>query len=67
VEIVNRRKVLNCIPYVNDLDMSVRRNFSRGDATSTLCLSFSGCWWCRANGCSQNASRFLHRKENALR
>jgi len=44
--------------------MGVRRNFSRGGATSTFCLSFSGCWRCHENGRSQNALLFLHHKEN---
>jgi len=35
-------------------------------ATSTYCLSFSGCWRCSANGHPQNALLFLHHKENAL-
>ena len=30
-----------------------------GGATSNFCLSFSGCWRCNANGCSQNALPFL--------
>ena len=42
----------------------VRRNFSRG-ATSTFCLSFSGCWRRNANRRSQDALPFLHHKENA--
>ena len=45
--------------------MGVRRNFSRGGAKSTFCLSFSGCWRYNANRCSQNASLFLQHKENA--
>jgi len=32
----------------------------------TICLFFSGCWQCDAIGRSQNASPFLHHKENAL-
>jgi len=44
--------------------MGVRRNLSRGRATSTFCLSFSGCWRCNANGRLQNPLLFLH-KENA--
>jgi len=39
--------------------MGVSRNFYRGEATSKFYLSFSGCWRCNANGCSQNASPFL--------
>ena len=34
---------------------------------STFYLSFSGCWRCSANGRSQTALHFLHRKENAPR
>ena len=45
--------------------MGVCRNFSKGDATSTFCLSRSGCWRYNANGCSQNALLLLHHKENA--
>jgi len=33
-------------------------------ATSTIRLSFLGCWWCNANGHSQNALPLLHHKEN---
>jgi len=36
------------------LAMGVRRNFSREGATSIFCLWFSSCWWCKANGRSQN-------------
>ena len=43
--------------------MGARRNFPEGE-TSTLCLSFSDCWRCNANGRSHNALRFLHRIEN---
>jgi len=31
------------------MDMGVRRNFSRGGAKSTFCLSFCGFWRCNAN------------------
>ena len=44
--------------------MGVRRKFSRGGATLTYCLSFSGCWRCDANGRSKLALAFLHHKEN---
>jgi len=43
----------------------VRRNFSRGGATSTFCLSVSGCWRCNSNGRSQNTLLFLHHEANA--
>jgi len=46
--------------------MGFRRKFSRG-ATSTFCLSFSGCWRCNENGRSQNSLLFLHYKENSPR
>jgi len=36
-----------------------------GGAKSTFCLPSSGCWRCNANGCTQNASSFLHHKANA--
>jgi len=42
-----------------------RRNFSRGSATSTFCLSVSGCWRCNSNGRSQNTLLFLHHEVNA--
>jgi len=35
--------------------MDVCRNFSRVETTSKFCSSFTGCWWCNANGRSQNA------------
>jgi len=38
--------------------IGVSRNFSKGGAKSTFRLSFSGCWRCNANGCTQNASPF---------
>jgi len=37
----------------------------QGGAKSTFCLSFSGSWRCNANRRTQNASPFLHHKENA--
>jgi len=45
--------------------MGVRRNLSRGGATSTFCLSFSCCWRCNANAPSWNALPFLNHNDNA--
>jgi len=42
----------------------VRRSFCRG-ATSTFCLSFSGCWRCNANVRWPKAFLFLQHKENS--
>ena len=47
--------------------MGVRRNFSRWAATSTLRLSFLGCWRRNANGPSQNAIPFLRCNANSPR
>jgi len=47
-----------------ETSIGVRSNFSRGGATSTLCLQFSSCWRCSVNGPSQNALSLLHHKEN---
>jgi len=44
--------------------MGVRSKFSRGDAKSTICLSFSGCRWYNANGRSQNTLPFPNHEEN---
>jgi len=41
------------------------QKFFRDGAKSTFRLSFSACWRCNANGLAQNASPFLHHKENA--
>jgi len=43
--------------------MGVRRNFSKGGATSTFCFSFSGCWRCNANARSQTLCPFYTTKK----
>jgi len=45
--------------------MGVRRNFSRGETTSTFFLSCSCCGRCNVNARSQNALPFLHRNEKS--
>jgi len=40
-------------------------SFFRRETTTALSSPFLGCYRWNANGCSQNTSPFLHRKENA--
>jgi len=49
---------------MDDIELHSRRTWASaeifpGGGDVDILLIFSGCWWCNANGLSQNTLRFL--------